>query len=79
MFLANVLSGCATASTPILPTLFPPAATPTVFAIFDPEYIYLDPSLGETPYANKSILIAQPDELKGGSIIAVLGNDGKPA
>jgi hypothetical protein len=63
----------------VTPTLIPPTATPTVFAIFDPEYIYIDPSLGETPYANESILIAQPDELKGGSIIAILGKDGKPA
>lgn len=72
VFLTGLLSGCAPASTPI-----PPTATPTAFAIFDPEYIYIDPSLGDTPYTG-SIRIAQPGELKGGSIIAILGDDGNP-
>lgn len=73
VFLTVLLSGCIPLSTPISPT-----ATPTVFAIFDPEYIYIDPALGDTPYPNESIRIAQPGELKGGSIIAILGEDGQP-
>ena len=75
--LTILLSGCISASTPISPTAIPSTATQAVFAIFDPEYIYINPALGDTPFTNQSIRIGQPGELKGGSIIAILGEDGK--